>query len=266
MIRKLLLLVLALVLVCGLALYGIWASLPLLLGGLARLVPVMWEEQLGQAVVAGMTRRSELCDDSATRAVMDRVAGRVAAAIPSHPYSFRVLVVRRPEVNALAAPGGHILVFSGLIERMENGEQLAAVIAHEMQHVVQRHSIKGILRALGLQAALTLAVGDVGVLGGLAGNLTSLHFLRGDEQSADDAALATLMRAGIPPEAMRRAFANLEREQRGQTPAVLRYLSSHPPLRERIERIESRSAAWRGPAIPLDLDFSRVCGGLAPHR
>ena len=233
---------------------------------MARLVPVAWEDQLGRAVVAGIARNSELCDDSATRAEIARIVHRVSSAIPGHPYSFRVLVVRRPEVNALAAPGGHILVFSGLIARMDSGEQLAAVLAHEMQHVVQRHSVKGILRTLGLQAALTLAVGDVGVLGGLAGKLTSLHFLRGDEQNADDAALATLMRAGIAPEAMRQAFANLERGQNDKSAGVLRYLSSHPPLQDRIERVASGAADWRGPAIPLEVDLSRVCGGLASPR
>lgn len=262
MIRKLILLCLGLVLVVALAGYGLWLSVPLVLGGLVKLVPVGVEDQMGRAVVAGIARPGAVCDDAGTQGEINKIVARLREVMPGQPYNFRVQVVRQKEVNALAAPGGHIVVFSGLVRRMETPEQLAAVLAHEMQHVVQRHSVKGMVRALGLQAALMLLVGDVGLLGDLAGNLTALHFMRGDEQSADDVALETLMRAGIAPEAMRQAFRNLEREERGTTPAVFKYLSSHPPLGERMERVGTMAGGWKGPERKLDVDLSRVCGGL----
>ena len=246
--------------VCGLAVYLIWQGIPLLLSGVLRLVPVSWEEQMGRAVVAGMTRTDPVCTDIATRELVSKVLARLEESMPKTPYHFDVQVLRNPLVNAMAAPGGHIIVYSGLIERMDSAEQLAAVLAHEMQHVVQRHSMKGVVRAIGLQTFLSLVLGDVGMLGDLAGNLTVLQFMRADEESADDAALQTILRAGIAPAEMQKAFENLARPEKGESRAgSLKYLSTHPPLAERIERVRVNGAGWRGVTRPIGVTKSVPC-------
>ena len=244
----------------GLTGYLIWQSLPMVLAGVVRLVPVSLEDQLGRAVVAGVARPGTVCEDEATQTLVKAAVARLESAMPKSAYQFDVKVVKNPQVNAMAAPGGHIVVFSGLIEKMDNPEQLAAVLAHEMQHVVQRHSMKGIVRAVGLQAFLSLVIGDPGILGDLAGNLTVLHFVRSDEESADDAALDTLMRAGIAPVEMQKAFENLSKgsEDRGFE-TTLKYLSTHPPLKERIERVKERGAGWNGELRPLGVALGRAC-------
>ncbi len=253
---------LAVGLLCLLSLTGylLWQSIPMVLAGLVRLVPVSIEEQLGRAVVAGLARPGSVCEDEATKTLVKAAVARLESAMPKSAYQFDVQVVKNPQVNAMAAPGGHIVVFSGLIDKMDNPEQLAAVLAHEMQHVVQRHSMKGIVRAVGLQAFLSLVIGDPGILGDLAGNLTVLHFIRSDEESADDAALDTLMRAGIAPVEMQKAFENLSKgsEERGFE-TTLKYLSTHPPLRERIERVKQRGGAWKGESRPLGERMGRAC-------
>ena len=236
--------------------YGLYRAVPLLLGGVVRLIPLSWEDSLGKAVVAGMTRPGATCDDEATTKLIAAVTTRLQAAMPLTPYAFNVTVVRNPEVNALAAPGGHIVVFSGLIDRMDNADQLAAVLAHEMQHVVQRHSMNSLVRSIGLQALLSIVLGDPGLIGGLAGNLTVLHFMRSDEQSADDEALNTLMRAGIPPAEMQHAFENLDDHKQD---APLKYLSTHPPLAERIARVKLRGAAFQGEAKPISVPIPKAC-------
>jgi beta-barrel assembly-enhancing protease len=247
--------VLCVILISG---YLVWQSLPLLLTGVVKLIPTSWEDSLGRAVVAGITRSGNTCDTESTKQLIDTISQRLQAAMPQSGYRFDIKVVRNPEVNALAAPGGHIVVFSGLIDKMQTPEQLAAVIAHEMQHVVQRHSTRGMMRTLGLQLVLSLVLGDVGFLGDLAGNLTVLHFMRSDEQSADDEALNTLMRAGIAPSEMQHAFENLERST-GNQPAPLKYLASHPPLSERIERVKSRGSSFQGNSRPIGLPMAPAC-------
>jgi beta-barrel assembly-enhancing protease len=259
---KLKLISLAIGLLCIVALGGYlaWQAVPKVLSGVVRLIPASWEERMGKAVVANVGGPGAICGDEDTREMMQKIVRRLEAAMPSTPYRFDVKVVRNPQVNAMAAPGGHIVVFSGLIEKMDNADQLAAVLAHEMQHVVQRHSMKGIVRAVGFQALLSIVLGDPGVLGDLAGNLTVLHFMRSDEESADDGALETLMRAGIPPTAMRRAFENLERGSKDRgIEASFKYLSTHPPLAERIERVAKKSAGWSGAEKGLDLPLGAVC-------
>jgi predicted Zn-dependent protease len=243
-----------------LSIYAVWISLPLVLSGAVKLVPVTLEDNIGRAIVSGMARPGNVCDDPATKAFIDTVSARLTSAMPATPYRFNIQVVRNPQVNALAAPGGHILIFSGLIDRMDTPEQLAAVLAHEMQHVVQRHSMKGIVRAVGLQAFLSLVLGDVGIFGDLAGNLTVLHFMRGDEQSADDEALNTLIRAGISPEQMRLAFENLAKASPGESNAIgLKYLSTHPPLQERIERVRSRTTSTNVKLNPIVATLPKAC-------
>ena len=244
----------------GLSGYLLWQSIPMVLAGAVRLVPVSLEDQLGRAVVAGVARPGTVCEDDATKALVKAAVARLESAMPKSAYQFDVQVVKNAQVNAMAAPGGHIVVFSGLIEKMDNPEQLAAVLAHEMQHVVQRHSMKGIVRAVGLQAFLSLVIGDPGIFGDLAGNLTVLHFIRSDEESADDAALDTLMRAGIAPVEMQKAFKNLSKgsEERGFE-TTLKYLSTHPPLRERIERVKQRGGAWTGGSRPIGVAMDRAC-------
>ena len=248
-----------LVLAAG-AIYGVVKAVPLFLSGVVWLVPLSVENKLGEAVVAGMIQRDALCEEVETRALMDAIVERLRLASPPNPYRFEVRVVRNAQVNAMAAPGGHVIVFSGLIDRMDNPEQVAAVLAHEMQHVIQRHSMKGIVRALGMQAFLSIVVGDLGILGDLAGNLGSLHFARSDELSADDGAVDTLLRAGIGPAQMEQAFQNLAKSS-GEDPmgASLKYLSTHPPLAERIARVRERSAGKAFSNRPIGVRMAQPC-------
>jgi predicted Zn-dependent protease len=238
----------------------IWKGVPFLLRGLVGMVPVSWEERLGETVAGTLGRAGEECENPEMRQGLAEIEGRLTAAMPRNPYRFRVRVIRDPEVNAFAAPGGYVVLFSGLVEKMDSAEQLAGVMAHEMQHVVQRHSTQAMARALGLQLFFAIVLGDPGGLTGLAGNLGLLHFMRSDERSADEAALEILMRAGINPGAMVDGFRKLRQEGDDSSPA-LKYLSTHPPIEERIEYLRERSRAWKGPEIPFRFRVSGACAG-----
>src|SRR5262245_10109978 len=116
----------------GAALY-LW-GIPLFARAVASQVPVAWEEQLGAAVVREVAPPADRCTDAARQARIDAVVGRLAAALPGPPrYRFRVVVDRDAMVNAMAAPGGFIVVFRGLLEQTDTAEELAGVLAHEMQ-------------------------------------------------------------------------------------------------------------------------------------
>ncbi len=237
----------------------IWKGIPMVLSGVVRLVPVSWEERLGRTVASGFTSAGRVCDDSELTENVREIEERLNGAMKRHPYRFTIKVVRNGEVNALAAPGGYIVLFSGLVDRMDTPEQLAGVLAHEMQHVVQRHSTQSMARAVGLQVFLSLLLGDPGFLGDLAGNLGILHFMRADERSADEGAIDTLMRAGIDPNAMIDGFRKLDRDE-NKAPLALKYLSTHPPIPERIAYLKERAGRWRGGARPFRRPLSRACG------
>jgi predicted Zn-dependent protease len=112
---------------------------------------------------------------------------------------------------------------------------------------------------VGLQMRIGMLLGDAGGMADLAGNLSALHFARSDEWSADEGALETLMRAGIAPSAMASAFGHLAESSPDRTPGVLAYLSTHPPLAERIELAKKREAQWAGPRRSLGVSLPKAC-------
>jgi predicted Zn-dependent protease len=242
----------------GLLILAVWKGIPLLLRGAVSLVPVSWEEKLGETVTGTLAREGATCENEELLASIEEIQERLEPALAPNPYRFQIKVVNVPEVNALAAPGGHLVLFYGLVERMDTPEQLAGVVAHEMQHVVQRHSMNAMARALGMQLFFALVLGDAGGLTGLAGGLGLLHFMRSDEKSADLAGIETLMRAGIAPRSMVEGFAKLKAANNSAEPSW-KYLSTHPPTEERIAYLEDRSRQWKGTPRPFRRPLAKFC-------
>jgi len=109
-------------------------------------VPVAWEEQLGAAIVEQFAPRAERCEDATHHAHIDAIVAQLTGTIRPQPYTFRVTVVNSPVVNAVAAPGGHIIVFRGLLDRTDSAEELAGVLAHEVAHVLHRDVTRAIVQ------------------------------------------------------------------------------------------------------------------------
>ena len=82
------------------------------------------------------------------------------SAVPDQPYNFRIYVHPSKTVNALALPGGTIILFQGLINITDTPEELAGVMAHEFQHVLKRHSTRGIIRSEAINIFATVVSGD----------------------------------------------------------------------------------------------------------
>ena len=229
------------VIAVGAALY-LW-GIPLFATAIAAQVPVAWEEQLGAAVVREIAPAADRCADAGRQQRIDAVAARLAAALPGPPrYRFRVLVDRDEMVNAMAAPGGFIIVFRGLLEQTESAEELAGVLAHEMEHVVHRHVTRMIVQHASTGLLVAALTGDVtGVMAyGLesARVLGALRYGRRAEEEADHEGLRLLLAAGVDPAGMIRFFERLEATGKAG-PAGLRYLSSHPRLAERVARLKA---------------------------
>lgn len=236
----------------------LWAffvyGLPLVAAKMAALVPVGIEKQLGRISVESMAPSNRRCRVPAVEQLIERLA----AAAPS-PYEFHVWVIDDPMVNAFAAPGGSIVVFRGMVEKTRRQEELAAVLAHEMIHVMERHSLRGLMRGLSLWALITLVTGAPGdLLPQLAGTLGALAYQREDELAADAGGVHLLNAAGIDPSSMRAMLERL-REVHGELPAIAQWFSSHPLTEDRIERAR-RLAERLGKPLP----GARVSGAWPP--
>ncbi len=251
----------------GLGVLGLFLLLPLLLAGLvvwqshsiagwaAGYISIENEQKLGemafQQATAGMKLRQGGMDAAAVREIGSRLT-------QGSKYKYQWYVAEDPSINAFAVPGGYVVVNTGLIQAADSAEEVAGVLAHEVQHVELRHTLKNMLHSLGLRAALALALGDVGssALGNVAAQLSELRFSRDLESEADKNGLAALRNSGIAPQGMVRFFDKL-RKQEGATPPAL--LSTHPASEDRMRVLQEmikEQGAW--PAKPLPYDWTIV--------
>jgi Zn-dependent protease with chaperone function len=244
----------------GLYLWGI----PTLASFIAPHIPVSWEEHLGQSVVNSLAPAEKRCLDSARGQRVEEILARLASTVPEAPYSFRVIVVNHPSINAFAAPAGTMVVFQGLLEKTRTPEELAGVLAHEIQHILRRHATRALLQQVSMKVLLAAAVGDAkGLSYGLEGAqaLGMLRYNRQSEEEADREGIRMLIAAGIDPRGLPAFFQTIQKdgEKSLQLPS---YLSTHPDLKDRIQRLNTlvAGAPASSPRLLPDYDWKDIYG------
>ncbi|MCL7940469.1 M48 family metallopeptidase [Halomonas sp. ATCH28] len=215
------------------------------------LVPESLMAQMGKDTFGQLLRRQPVSRDAAVNRQVQCVAREVAAAAEAIypgadlPESWEVVVFEDPSPNAFALPGGRIGVHTGLLRVAENPAQLAAVIGHEVAHVLADHGNERLTQQLGIKAGLLL----VGLLGegdlgqqqlmqalGLGARLgISLPFSRAHEEEADLMGVAIMARAGFDPQQSVALWRNMAAAGGGQPPE---FLSTHPAHGSRIEALQ----------------------------
>lgn len=209
---------------------------PWLAESMASRVSVKTEEQFGNAVYDALIADMPV-DAQATAQVnqfFDAMHVRTA-------YDIRISVVNGATVNAFALPGGRIVVYTALLDKIESYPELAALLSHEFTHVNNKHSTKSIFRQLGSKVFIGLLLGKFGsvtsILVDHADNLKSLKYSRSLEKEADLGGLQLLRDREIDPAGYRQLFEHL----RASTPGsdVPTILASHPDIQDRIEYINN---------------------------
>lgn len=241
---------------------GIWALCVMLLvswSGPAWAISISEEEQLSREFLKVLKQRFELIDDPLINDYVDRVGRKVLAGLGPQPFAYRFYLVKEEVYNAFAIPAGHIFVNSGLLMAMDNEEQLAGILAHEISHVVSRHISQRIDRATsinlvalaGVVAGIFLGVmaGDPAAAQGLifgsaaAGQSMSLAYSREDETQADQLGLGYLERAGYSAEGLLDILKKIRAKQWFGADLVPTYLMTHPAVEQRIVDIDSWMAS-----------------------
>ena len=178
---------------------------------------------------------------------VQRVWSRIAAASPKAGEQWDVTVFNSEEVNAFVMPGNRVGVYTGLLNLVENDDQLAAVLGHEVAHAIYRHANQRATRSaaastavqLGAAAAGSANVGigadQVNALGSVAANLgVVLPYSRNAELEADLAGVDYMVRAGFDPRAAIRLW---EVMQQNNSQRTADFLSTHPNPEVRQQRI-----------------------------
>ncbi|HWL63941.1 MAG TPA: M48 family metallopeptidase [Steroidobacteraceae bacterium] len=230
------------------ALLGLFVLLPVLAllaflwqadriaGAIAGRIPVAREQQLGRQVFARM-RDSLKLQEQGESLLLVRSLGERLTRESRFRYEFHVAA--DPAINAFALPGGIIVVHTGLIEATRSPDELAGVLAHEVQHVELRHGLKGLVKQLGLRGLWAAFTGDAGgtLAGEAAVQLGSLRFSRAAELQADAGGFDALVARGFDPRGMVDFFGTMEKAA-GATPPP--WLSSHPTSAERQQALQAR--------------------------
>jgi len=211
------------------------------------------EIKLGTQLHREVTKKFNLTDAGLDR--VERIGQRCAKSSlrPGMLYKFHVIQGR--QINAFSLPGGHIYVTTALL-RLANENELASVLAHEVGHIVARHSLKtlkasqeydDIAKQLG---ELTGVAGDVARdLGVGLGRMIGAGFLtvhsRDEEREADFLGVRTMPRAGFDPQGMITMFQKLQRIEAEDSSLLGSLFSDHPDAGERIENTRYEIARMR---------------------
>ncbi|MCP4457460.1 MAG: M48 family metalloprotease [Cytophagales bacterium] len=161
-------------------------------------------------------------------------------------FAWEVHLIDNDEIlNAFATPGGYIYVYTGLIKFLEQADDLAGVLGHEIAHADQRHSSKQLQRQYGVSILLSIILGEepgqlTEVAGTLAGTLGTLSFSRSLESEADEYSVIYLSETDYACNGAFSFFQKLiDLEQTGGTPE---FLSTHPDPSTRVEAINEKAS------------------------
>lgn len=224
-------------------------------------IPAAQEIKLGEQLWQMQSAQLKLIEGTAANRFLEETGARLAQARPT-PYRYRFSLTDDPSINAFAMPAGFIVVHRGLIEKAASAEEVAGVLAHEIEHAEQRHALRALIQELGFTAIWVAVTGDVG--GGLAGEwlkgLTGMQFSRAQEAAADAGGYRRLLAAKIDPHGMASFFETLSNQQ-SDMPGALSLLSTHPDSAERAATIKAQLQT--APSFPpLAYDWAAIRASL----
>jgi beta-barrel assembly-enhancing protease len=157
-------------------------------------------------------------------------------------YPLEIAVVKDNQINAFAIPGGKIVIFDGILKKMDSYTELAALLGHEGAHVSERHSLRQLSRNVGGSVFLYLFLGNMEGLTGFfvnnLDNLKSLSYSRNLETEADTKGLETLDRNHITQQGMVKLFEKLKAASGGDG-KYISFLLTHPLSEDRIQLAQS---------------------------
>jgi len=205
------------------------------------------EVGLGRSLARKVEEEFELCQDPAVQERVDKIGEKLASVCGRKDISYSFTVLESEKANAFALPGGYVYVNKGAIEKTDSDDEIAAVLAHEIGHIVARHSIKRLQAAIGYNLLSILALAatkDVRFKRGadLAFGQIMLGYSRKDEFLADELSVEYLRKAGYNPEAVVSFLKKLKQLEKEAPirPLIANYARTHPYLPQRIAAAKER--------------------------
>jgi len=217
------------------------------------------ETSIGQDMDQSVRQQNRILQDSLWQNYVSDIGQKIVEVCDRKDISYHFAIIDSNMVNAFAAPGGYIYLYTGLLKSMDNEAELASVIAHEVSHVVGRHSVKRLQAAMGVSLVEQLVLGQsseaMRAVVNIGMGLTFASYSRSDENEADNYGIQYLVRAGYNPEAAVTMFEKLASMSDGSPSFFESLTMSHPDTQERIAN--SRALIEQMKPLPSNLAFGR---------
>jgi MAF protein len=201
------------------------------------------EVQLGESIARAVAKEYKLTEDPLIQKRAEDIGKKIVSVCDRKDIDYHFQVLEDEEINAVSLPGGFVYVNRGLIDKVSNDDELAAVLAHEVAHIVARHSIKKLQAIMGynllrILVAATPQAAGVGDAADVAFTELLLGYARDDELLADQLSTRYLKLAGYNPRAMIMFLEKLEDINRRKPLKPRTYFKTHPYVPDRIRIVK----------------------------
>ncbi len=228
-------------------------------------ITVTWEKQFSESMYGYIKHDSRVITKEDVCGAVDIIKDRLLENVRDNPYDIEVVVIHSPVTNAFTFPGGLIVIYSALIRSTDNPEELAAVIAHEMGHVVNRDPVKRMVRQFGVSAVFSMLGGSgesTVFFENIINDFINAKYNREQEDAADAFALALLDSSQIHPRHFCDFMEKLNIKKEDSLQKIGKHFMSHPDTPTRIEKAKTVADQFSGEEKPFSIDWQEVKRGL----
>ncbi len=240
--------------ICAFAAFALgmflWQGVPLLAKPITAMIPKTWEYEIGLAVYNTFLEQADgkVCHTRAGDEALARLTSRIFAGedlnlLPEAEP--KIVILDADQQNALAFPGGFIVIFRGLLDEASDPDLLAGVLAHEISHIAERHGLQRVVGSSAIwffYSVLTSDIFSVPVFAALM--LADNAYTRGMEYQADVAGRDLMRRKNINSAPLADW---LERQSKKESPFV--YLMTHPASRDRAAFFQTETGQKTKPSL-----------------
>jgi predicted Zn-dependent protease len=240
-------------------------------------ITIKEEEEMSRKMMAMIYQHFDVIDDPVIVPYVNKIGQRVLASLPQQPFKYQFHVINDDIYNAFATPAGHIFVYTGLLNAMQEEEELAGIMGHEIAHVYSRHISQKIERSkkismatlAGVAAGVLMGLGGAGEAAGAvtmgsmaAGQTAELAYSRENEMQADQLGVEFLAKAKYNAGGLLEILKKIRSKSWFGSDQVPTYLMTHPAVEDRIAFITSWIESYNEKSKPIPLvkpdEFTRV--------
>lgn len=232
------------------------------------IIPTENEVEIGKQVVVDVEKEEKVLSNVQVQNYVNRVGQKIARVCDRRDIKYSFKVLDSEEINAFACPGGFIYVYKGLMKQLDNEAQLAAILAHEVSHVVARHSVQRLQIVYGYSILMEVALGDkmsqtARQLVDTAAGVILLGYGRENEYEADEYGILYAKKSGYNPNGMIQVFEKFKKMEGSPPNTFEKLLSSHPPAGDRINNGKQEIKKRGGTNLPYyETEYAAIKANL----